>query len=399
MQVVSRQIEKHDSTVYRIVTVQAKGFNYEIITSDRFKSIDVFRTRVSDGEAHALQRTAKTFWSWEEVKNNYKNLALHIEFIQEQLEQLKVETTEPEATPEATKTVEPQEETATATETVEPTQESTEATKVTESPAIAPILYITEQERAKDRVIIKRRLRVLGVTCFDSNAPTLDLALTLKNLEPDFIFPPKVQAMIDEHFKPDSLVYLVKLETKRTADYDYVDKNAYYKTIKIEAKCRNDVWDNVKQYCDDNPQLGYYSSAILSITLSSPDAVPDDNEAFDVWLNTEAQNLKGVSDTFEIKTTNGSKIIDGVVYNGLVIHKSLSNNKQYTVTHLKSGAKLQYSDSISYDYAKKTVVLLLATGIDWTHPHSEIINNSRSENVLPLLRRLAYSIERCASER
>jgi len=75
-------IDKTDETItvnhkdydYRNINILIDfKYGFKISISKLTGSINVFRT--VNGKANMIQRMPKTFWTWEEVRNNYKKLA------------------------------------------------------------------------------------------------------------------------------------------------------------------------------------------------------------------------------------------------------------------------------------------------------------------------------------
>lgn len=122
--------------------------------------------------------------------------------------------------------------------------------------------------------------------------------------------------------------------------------------------------------------------------------IPTDDNEFDIWLNKKRLELKGIYfDDLKVSSCDGIKIINGTVYNGLLVHKIAK--RQYNVTHIGTGAKLQYSPFENEKLAEKLVVLLLGTGVDWTlKTLDEILKDEKSLKVLDTISRLHYHIER-----
>ena len=72
----TERIERSQNVDYRYTDINVLidfKYGFEISISKLTGSINVFRT--VNGKANMIQRMAKTFWTWEEVENNYKKLA------------------------------------------------------------------------------------------------------------------------------------------------------------------------------------------------------------------------------------------------------------------------------------------------------------------------------------
>jgi hypothetical protein len=69
--------------------------------------------------------------------------------------------------------------------------------------------YATTQFKAKDRVIMKRRLRVLGFV-FRNELPTIDLALMLRNADPSFVFPVNIAIDLRDYDRDNNPQYTAK---------------------------------------------------------------------------------------------------------------------------------------------------------------------------------------------
>jgi hypothetical protein len=69
--------------------------------------------------------------------------------------------------------------------------------------------YATTQAQAKDRVIMKRRLRVLGFI-FRNELPTIDLALMLRNADPSFVFPVNIAINLRDYDRDNNPQYTAK---------------------------------------------------------------------------------------------------------------------------------------------------------------------------------------------
>lgn len=74
--------------------------------------------------------------------------------------------------------------------------------------------YTTTQAQAQDRVIIKRQLRLLGATV-ENNDSTINLALTLRALNPQFVFPVNVAIDLANYDRTNNPKY-----TAKTVNYD-----------------------------------------------------------------------------------------------------------------------------------------------------------------------------------
>lgn len=69
--------------------------------------------------------------------------------------------------------------------------------------------YTTTQAQAQDRVIIKRQLRLLGATVKNQDS-TINLALSLRALNPEFIFPVNVAIDLAEYDRKNSPKFIAK---------------------------------------------------------------------------------------------------------------------------------------------------------------------------------------------
>lgn len=74
----------------------------------------------------------------------------------------------------------------------------------------------TTQAQAKIRVQMKRRLRILGAA-FNNESPTIELALLLRKLDPDFDFRPNIKFDLYEYDKVNNPKYTAEpIEFKGT---------------------------------------------------------------------------------------------------------------------------------------------------------------------------------------
>ncbi len=74
--------------------------------------------------------------------------------------------------------------------------------------------YTTTQAQAQDRVIIKRQLRLLGATVENQDS-TINLALSLRALNPEFVFPVNVAIDLADYDRNHSPKFVAK-----TVNYD-----------------------------------------------------------------------------------------------------------------------------------------------------------------------------------
>ena len=71
------------------------------------------------------------------------------------------------------------------------------------------MIYTTTQSQAKNRVAMKRRLRVLGFV-FPNELPTIELALMLRDADPSFIFPVNVAIDLRDYDRDSNPEYTTK---------------------------------------------------------------------------------------------------------------------------------------------------------------------------------------------
>jgi hypothetical protein len=69
--------------------------------------------------------------------------------------------------------------------------------------------YTTTQAQAQDRVIIKRQLRLLGATVENQDS-TINLALSLRALNPEFVFPVNVAIDLADYDRKHSPKFVAK---------------------------------------------------------------------------------------------------------------------------------------------------------------------------------------------
>lgn len=69
--------------------------------------------------------------------------------------------------------------------------------------------YTTTQSQAKDRVTMKRRLRVLGFV-FRNELPTIDLALMLRDADTSFTFPVNIAIDLRDYDRDSNPKYTAK---------------------------------------------------------------------------------------------------------------------------------------------------------------------------------------------
>ena len=93
------------------------------------------------------------------------------------------------------------------------------------------------------------------------------------------------------------------------------------------------------------------------------------NEKYDQWLISKSQELEGKEKNYNIVTESGKKSVKGKVYENFGIHEERG---RYNLTQLSSGRMLNYYDD--EDLAKKSIIELNRSGIDWKLNEKELQN-------------------------
>ena len=93
------------------------------------------------------------------------------------------------------------------------------------------------------------------------------------------------------------------------------------------------------------------------------------NEKYDQWLISKSQELEGKEKNYNIVTESGKKSVKGKVYENFGIHEERG---RYNLTQLSSGRMLNYYDN--EDLAKKSIIELNRSGIDWKLNEKELQN-------------------------
>ena len=108
--------------------------------------------------------------------------------------------------------------------------------------------YIIEQNvmitqpQAKDRLIIKRQLRLLGATV-ENNESTINLALALRALIPEFVFPVNVAIDLTDYDRANNPKY-----TAKTINTDWVGNSALNQKIAVAIQ---NLADNLAWFLND----------------------------------------------------------------------------------------------------------------------------------------------------
>jgi hypothetical protein len=123
--------------------------------------------------------------------------------------------------------------------------------------------YTTTQAQAKDRVIIKRQLRLLGMPVYN-DATTISLALALRKLSPEFVFPVNVAIDLADYDRATNPKYIAKpvkfCAGKSVAIQNLADDLAFY---------LNDGWDEKSAINQVFSNSAYDTDYIKSLVLEA----------------------------------------------------------------------------------------------------------------------------------
>ena len=131
--------------------------------------------------------------------------------------------------------------------------------------------YTTTQAQAQDRVIIKRQLRLLGATV-ENHDSTINLALSLRALNPEFVFPVNVAIDLADYDRKNSPKY-----TAKTVNADWVGNSALNQRIAESiqnladdlAFFLNDGWDKESAINQVFSSSAHNTSFVKSLVLEA----------------------------------------------------------------------------------------------------------------------------------
>jgi hypothetical protein len=126
--------------------------------------------------------------------------------------------------------------------------------------------YATTQAQAKDRVIMKRRLRVLGFV-FRNELPTIDLALMLRNADPSFVFPVNIAIDLRDYDRNNNPWYTAKQIQFETSPLSFLLNGGQLNQRTMEAI--QSLGDNLAWFLNDGWNKDAAIAQVFSETLHS----------------------------------------------------------------------------------------------------------------------------------
>lgn len=137
--------------------------------------------------------------------------------------------------------------------------------------------YATTQSQAKDRVTMKRRLRVLGFV-FRNELPTIELALMLRNADPSFVFPVNIAIDLRDYDRDNNPKYTAKQIQFKSSPLSFLVNGSQLSKATMEsiqslannlAWFLNDGWDKDAAVAQVFSETSHNTPAVKELVLKT----------------------------------------------------------------------------------------------------------------------------------
>lgn len=147
--------------------------------------------------------------------------------------------------------------------------------------------YATTQSQAKDRIIMKRRLRLLGVASLRysptmnqafNELPTIELALILRDADPSFSFPVNIAIDLRDHDRDNSPKYVAKQIQFDVSPLSYLLNGSQLNQRTMESiqsladnlsRFLNDGWDKEAAIAQVFSETSHNTLAVKELVLKT----------------------------------------------------------------------------------------------------------------------------------